>query len=403
MQGATVLVVDDDPRIRDVLTEFLNDEEYCPEVAIDGREAIERLKTNRQLPDLMLLDLLMPGVDGYQVLEHLRQNLLQDFPVLIFSAQRPDPSILRALDSELRDFIAKPFELDELLVRMQRLLQRSPRFSASGTGVLRIYGFGSLRAYRDDTLLFDESWRNKPAKTIFKLLLTHAGKRYPKDVLAEELWPETDPEVAANRLRVAVHELRKVLGEGGRKEKAVNHIAQQEGAYCFDSSAPCWVDVQEFESFIEQGRELAGRGRLEEALLAYRKAEALYGGDYLSDDPFFDWTVSIRERLRESHLNMLSDAARIHALRGEPGEAAGFCRKILRIEPWREEVYRRLMEYLVAAGRPHEALRAYDECRRALQTEVEAEPSPETTQMRDRILENGRQPAAVSHRPEKHS
>jgi DNA-binding SARP family transcriptional activator len=242
-----------------------------------------------------------------------------------------------------------------------------------------------LRVYRDEMLLFDESWRNKPAKTIFKLLLTHAGRRYPKDVLAEELWPETDPDVAANRLRVAVHELRKMLGEGGRKDRGPSHIAQQEGSYFFDTAAPTWTDVQAFEDACARGEELAGAGQAEEALHAYQVAEALYLGEYLRDDPFFEWTLARRERLRELHLNVLGHAAQIHAENGSPDQAAIFLRKILRIEPWREPVYRRLMEYLVAAGRPHEALRAYEECRRALHAEVEADPSPETTSLRDQI------------------
>ncbi len=386
MQGASVLIVDDDPEIRSVLTDFLEDEGYHTSTASTGREAINVLDSSQQTPDIMLLDLMMPEVDGYGVLQYLRNNLLQEFPVLIFSAHKPGASVLGALDSELRDFVAKPFELEELLIRMQRLLQRSPRFAASSVGMLRIFALGSLRVYRDEKLLFDESWRNKPAKTIFKLLLTHMGRRYPKDVLAEELWPETDPDVAANRLRVAVHELRKMLGEGGRKNGGLSHIAQQEGAYYFDSASPAWTDMGAFDSAATRGRELAAEGRTEEALHAYQVAEALYLGEYLRDDPFFEWTIATRERLRELHLHVLSDAARIHAEDDSPDQAAIFSRKILRIEPWREEVYRRLMEYLVAAGRPHEALRAYEECRRALRAEVEAEPSAETTRLRDQIL-----------------
>jgi DNA-binding SARP family transcriptional activator len=88
--------------------------------------------------------------------------------------------------------------------------------------------------------------------------------------------------------------------------------------------------------------------------------------------------------------------AEIHAVQNEPTEAASFCRKILRIEPWREEVYRRLMEYLAAAGRTHEALRAFEDCRRALRAEIEAEPSAETRQLRDRIA-GSREPSAVNH------
>jgi two-component SAPR family response regulator len=385
VQGSTVLIVDDDAQIRDVLYELLQEEGYHPVTASDGRQAIDYLQEVGQLPDAMLLDLAMPDIDGYGVLEHLRRSLLHEFPVLIISAQRPDRGVLRALDSELRDFIAKPFELEELVIRLERLVARSPRLAPSPSGSLRVYGLGSLRVYRDDVLLFDESWRNKPAKTIFKLLFASRGQRYPKDVLLEELWPEAAPEVAANRLRVAVHELRKALGEGSRKKTTPTHVAQQEGSYYFDTSVPYWSDVREFEEQIERGRAMSEAGNVEEALLAYRRAEVLYSGDFLRDDPFFEWTVSTREQLREAHLTALSDAARIYAQMGEPDEAAGFCRKILRVEPWREEVYRRLMTYLASAGRPQEALRAFEDCRRALYAEIEAEPAPATSRLRDAI------------------
>lgn len=385
--GTSVLVVDDDPDIRSVLTEFLGDEGYRPHGAANGRDAIACLESPTP-PDMLLLDLMMPDVDGYEVLAYMRQTLRQDVPVLIFSAQRPGPAVLEALDSELRDFIAKPFEFEELLIRMQRLLGRSPRFSSAASDLLRVYALGSLRIYRKDILLFDESWRNKPAKTIFKMLFTAPGKRYPKDVLAEALWPETEPDVAANRLRVAVHDLRKMLGEGGRQ--ATRYIAQQEGSYYFDDHLPAWSDVAAFVAAAARGRDLARQDRREEALQAYGEAEALYQGEYLRDDPFFDWSISPRERLREQHLAMLGDAARLHAADGGFEEAAGFCRKIVRIEPWREEVYRRLMQYLAQAGRSHEALRVYEECRRALQAEVGAEPAEETTALRDRIASGKR-------------
>lgn len=398
MEGATVLVVDDDDAIRSVVTHFLEDEGYQPRAVRDGREAIDILTSGEPLPDIMLLDLLMPDIDGYAVLEHLRHNMLQQFPVLIFSAQRPDTRILAALDSELRDFVAKPFEIDELLIRMQSLLRRSPRFAAVDNHTLRIYALGALRVYRGNELLFDDSWRNKPAKTIFKRLLTGRGQRYPKDVLIEELWPDAHPDVGINRLRVAIHELRKVLRGQDRDDRA-SIIGQQEGSYFFDVSVQHWTDVEAFEEAVDLAREHVAMARLREALEVYEKAEALYQGDYLRDDPFFEWSAATREQLRETRLTMLADAARIHAVLGEPGQAAAFCRKILRAEPWREEVYRHLMEYLVAAGRPHEALRAYEECRRTLQADIDAVPSPVTTRLQEQIREMMREQASYPEAP----
>jgi len=394
VQGTRVLIVDDDAAIRDLLRGAFEGAHYETLTASSGHEALRLLDSAGTRPDLLLLDLIMPEVTGWDVLEHLRDAMMQRIPVLILSAQSPDASILSALDGELRDFVAKPFDLAELLVRSQALLRRSPRLSLPLRGHLRIYTLGSLRVYRDDTLLFDEGWRNKPAKIIFKLLFTNRGRRYPKDVLAEELWPDTEPVAAANRLRVAVHELRKMLGGRRKDDNGPNYIAQQEGTYFFDASLPLWTDMEAFEEHAQHGVLHARAGELDAALEAYRQADTLYQDDYLRDDPFLEWSIGARERLRELHLTMLAEAASILAGRGFHAEAAGFCRKILRIEPWREEVYRRLMEYLLAAGRPHEALRAFDECRRALRSEVDAEPSMQTVALRQSIAD------AMSEGPE---
>ncbi|MGH2447422.1 MAG: response regulator [Chloroflexota bacterium] len=373
-------MVDDDPAIREMLAELLAEEGYDVSTASDGGEAIGMVAM--KTPDAMLLDLAMPGIDGYGVLDYLRANGLQSLPVMVFSAHRPGPAILEALNGDLRDFISKPFELDELLLRIQHLLKRVPPKSTSGR--LSVYCLGSIRVYRDDRLLFDESWRNKPAKTIFKLLFDRAGQLYPKDVLAEQLWPEAEPDAAANRLRVAVHELRKMFDQPAR-DHGDGYIRQQGGAYCFDAGTDFWSDVNAFGEAVLRGKEMAAGGKIAEALVAYSQGEALYHAEYLRDDPFSEWAVATRERLREEHLDMLAEVAQLHGDLGNPGQAATYCRKIVRIEPWREQTYRRLMEYLVRAGRPHEALRGFEECRRALLAEVDAEPSEETVRLRNRI------------------
>jgi len=385
LHDITILIVDDDASIRAVLTQTLQEENYTIVQAANGREALEYLHATAISPDLMLLDLVMPKMTGYDVLESLRNQGGSSLPVLIMSGQQPDTAILSALNADLRDFVAKPFELEELLIRIQALLQRAPRPEAVSASHMRVYALGSLRIYRDEALLFDESWRNRPAKTIFKRLFSNPGQRFARDMLADELWPETEPEIATNRLRVAIHELRKMLRGTRKQADAPQYIGQQEGTYFFDPSGSTWSDVQAFDEYMRQGRSLANEGRSDAALKAFQKAEALYQGDYLRDDPYSEWTVPIRERLREARLSALAQAAQLHAGRGEPEDAAALCRRILRSESWREEVYRRMMEYLAAAGRSHEALRAFEECRRALRAEMDTNPSHQTIQVRDRI------------------
>jgi pentatricopeptide repeat protein len=132
------------------------------------------------------------------------------------------------------------------------------------------------------------------------------------------------------------------------------------------------------------------------ALVAYQQAAALYDGDYLRDDVGAEWSVPTRERLHEAYLALLGELAHLQARRGAVDAAVQQYRRILDLEPWREEVYRRLMRYLARAGRRGEALRVFDECRRALAAD-ELEPSALTRHLRDRIAAGGEeqeQPAA---------
>ncbi len=385
--ATTVLIVDDDAAIRDLLATFLQQEGYEPVLAAGGSDALALLEQLRPPPAIMLLDLVMPDLDGYAVLDHLRRTGQDALPILLFSGHRPDPALLAALDVAHRDFIAKPFDFDELHLRLRRLLRQAAQESAAVDAGIRVYTLGALRVYRGETLLLDEGWPNTPAKSLLKVLLTASGQSVSTDTLMAHLWPEADPAVAINRLRVAVHELRRRLGDTG-PSAAASVIVQQARAYAFDPAGRCWTDVAAFEAALAQARTFVAQQSLEEALAAYQRAAALYGGDFLRDDAGAEWSVPTRERLYEAYLTLLGELAHLQARRGAVDAVVQQYRRILSLEPWREEVYRRLMRYLARAGRRSEALRVFAECRRALAAE-ELEPSPTTWQLRNRIAAGG--------------
>jgi DNA-binding response OmpR family regulator len=108
-----ILIVDDEPLILRVLGIKLRVAGYEVITALNGQQALELIDSAR--PDIMLLDIVMPGMDGFQVLQKLRP--LSDLPVIAFSA-RPE-SARKALSLGANDFLAKPFDLDELLMRIQ--------------------------------------------------------------------------------------------------------------------------------------------------------------------------------------------------------------------------------------------------------------------------------------------
>lgn len=114
-----VLVVDDDPCIRSLLAAWLQDAGYRVGVAGDGQQALEQVRRDR--PDVLLLDLAMPRLDGYGVIKWLRQQPeSRDLPILVLSADVWAPRNLRGL--RIEGFLSKPFDLDEVLARVKEFV-----------------------------------------------------------------------------------------------------------------------------------------------------------------------------------------------------------------------------------------------------------------------------------------
>ena len=123
MRTMDILVVDDERAVRESLRRALDLEGYAVELASDGEEALQRLAL-RPSPDAVILDILMPGVDGLEVCRRLRVDGNQ-VPILMLTARAEVDSRVAGLDAGADDYLPKPFALAELLARLRALLRRS--------------------------------------------------------------------------------------------------------------------------------------------------------------------------------------------------------------------------------------------------------------------------------------
>jgi two-component system KDP operon response regulator KdpE len=119
--GYKALVVDDDPKIRQLIRVNLEPRGYIVQEAADGIEAIRAVESN--LPDLILLDLVMPLMDGIDVCVWTRER--SDLPIIVLSAQDEEKLKVRALDAGADDYVSKPFSYDELMARVRAVMRRS--------------------------------------------------------------------------------------------------------------------------------------------------------------------------------------------------------------------------------------------------------------------------------------
>jgi len=124
----TILVVDDKSSARQLLFEYLTEQGYHVITAADGQEAIYSARHHQ--PDLILLDIMMPKMDGYQFLRIYRQE--QQTPVIIITAREEETDVILGLDLGADDYIIKPFRMRELVARIQAILRRDGRATDKG-------------------------------------------------------------------------------------------------------------------------------------------------------------------------------------------------------------------------------------------------------------------------------
>ncbi|MFC2005110.1 BTAD domain-containing putative transcriptional regulator [Chloroflexota bacterium] len=231
-------------------------------------------------------------------------------------------------------------------------------------------------------------WHSVKAKSVFQYLLTNSKQPIVKEVLMEMLWPDCAPRVASNNLKAAIHGLRRTLNDLFENKRGFPCLLFLQGSYMINPEIDLWVDVEEFQQHWTLGHRFEKEGKLSQAIQEYEKAEALYMGDYLGDEPYEEWTLLRREALIDNYLLILGKLADYSIKMGDYDSCITYSQKILAKDPCREDAYRRLMYCYRQLGHRNRALRWYEICRRTVQTELDATPDPETSALYHKLLKN---------------
>lgn len=207
LEGGRILVVEDDEDIVDVLRRTLRGEGYEVSAVGDGPGALELASSF--VPDLVVLDLGLPGMDGVEVCRKLRQE--GDVPVLMLTARTETGDMVEGLDSGADDYLTKPFERAELLARIRSLLRRRP---PRGTAMLVV---GDLRLSPDSREVKRGDREIELTKREFELLeylMRNERLVVSRERLLEEVWGY-DPLNDTNTIDVFISNLRRKLEEDG--------------------------------------------------------------------------------------------------------------------------------------------------------------------------------------------
>jgi two-component system response regulator MprA len=207
--GGRILLVEDDEEIVDVLRRTLRAEGYEVRAAGDGAGALELAGDFR--PDLLILDLGLPDIDGLEVCNRIRE--VSDVPILMLTARIETDDRVGGLDAGADDYLTKPFERSELLARIRALLRRSP---PRGSALLTL---ADLRLNPDTREVFRGEREVELTKREFELLeylMQNQRLVVSRQRLLEEVWGY-DPLDDTNTIDVFISNLRKKLEEGGEE------------------------------------------------------------------------------------------------------------------------------------------------------------------------------------------
>ena len=184
-----VLVVEDDPVISELLKDYLEVNAFAVVVCADGTKGMEVVRAGGV--DLILLDLMLPGIDGYEVLRLARE--VTDIPILVVSARREDIDKIRAFGLGADDFIAKPFSPGELVARVKANLSRVDRLKHRFAGreeekTLTVRGLSVQTEARRVSVHGREVAMAQKEYDLLLFLLRHPDRVFSKDELFEKVW-----------------------------------------------------------------------------------------------------------------------------------------------------------------------------------------------------------------------
>jgi DNA-binding SARP family transcriptional activator/CRP-like cAMP-binding protein len=256
----------------------------------------------------------------------------------------------------------------------------------SGTLPIRVQTFGNFAVLRGETRVPDQSWRARSPKLMLKALIARGASGVPKDLLVDDLWPQASPDSVESQFKVALHRLRYALEPSMDKSRGSSYVILKDNLVSLRKDI-CRTDLDEFLSFQKQGKRAEEAGDAGRAILCYRSAIELYRGDFLAEDLYEGWAELRRYQLRTMYIDLLYRTAGLCEAQGKPKKALEYYKMIIKTDPICEAAYQKLMLIYSNGGMRAEALKVYEDCRKALEREIGVQPGRLTSSIYRKIIE----------------
>ncbi len=196
-----VLIVEDEKKMAELLKKGLEEENHSVSLAFDGRDALEMAQSSEY--DAIVLDLMLPGIDGFEVARRLRKGGNKT-PILVLTARDTVPDVVKGLDIGADDYMTKPFSFEEFLARLRSV---SRRVSAPRPTLLQVGDLVLNPASHQVTRAGEEISLSRTEFRLLEFLMRRAGRAIPRNTIVNSVWDSND-DIEENTLDVFISLLR---------------------------------------------------------------------------------------------------------------------------------------------------------------------------------------------------
>lgn len=214
-----LLVVEDDLSTRDLIKRSLIDADFEVATAADGPDALQYIEQHG-LPHLILLDLILPTMHGFELSQKIKN--MADVPIIILSNDGDEESVVTGIQKYAEDYVVKPFNKRELIVRIRRVLSRITDFSYAESHIVQVDEHIALDLIGRRLIVDELSSELTPVEArILGVLINHAGRVVYTEQILERVWPNED--MQEETLRVNIFRLRKKFGYPGQTHEYIQN------------------------------------------------------------------------------------------------------------------------------------------------------------------------------------
>ena len=258
--------------------------------------------------------------------------------------------------------------------------------------LLHIRTFGGFSVKRSNgTAIADRDWGGGKPRSLLKAIIVHGVRDVPREMLLEDLWPESPPEAGGKRFKVTLHRLRKVLEPDLPPGRGSRYIHLNDNRVSLDP-ALCQVDVKRFLDTYKT----FSRSRLsadgDAMMRAGHTAVEIYQGEFLPEEPYAPWVDIKRAALRDQYLDMLQVLGDRYRQQGDSESAVACFQAVVHTDPGVETAQRVLMSLYLDLGRRRDAIRTYETYRDYADTFLGIPPEDVTTALYHRIVDRNPTP-----------